>query len=593
MTRKILSILLAIAMMAVMTPVAIGEALPVDGVYTGIGAGMHSTIKVEVAVEGAKIASVTVLEQDETVGISDPALEQIPNAIVAANSTDVDVVTNATLTSEGIIEAVENALAGKEETREEVVIVPDVIVVGSGMAGLSATVRSVELGLNVLMLEESVRVGGCIHNAGGTISGAGFKIQVENGVEDTPESYYNDILKQGGEGEYNEELAYTHTKRAGEAIDWLDEDLGVDFGDRSLVGGAYTAMPTLRVTRARGSYSMGAANEYLEKLYGRVEEYIAEGKVQLLFNSKVTEILVENNECYGVKVGETEYLASSVVLATGGYAYNEELLKLAGFENVISQAPATSNGSGHIMALSLGGVLDNADEYLVYYGGGVPTNGFAMEYQIKSAYPGMVYVNTDGVRVVAEESAGIDAWKNTAENKLYAVISSNMIDNEQGFLAHGMANKHALSNNGWDKLEELAAAGNCVYKADTIEELADMIGAASLPETIAAYNADVAAGADSAFGRKAENLIAVEEGPFYAVLTVPYVWSGVSGGIRANGEGYLWLEDGSVVEGLSLAGEILGPSNILGKINFGGINHSMCATWGMIAAEKAVERAGK
>ena len=103
----------------------------------------------------------------------------------------------------------------------------------------------------------------------------------------------------------------------------------------------------------------------------------------------------------------------------------------------------------------------------------------------------------------------------------------------------------------------------------------------------------MATGVDTAFGRKAENLIPVEAGPFYAVLTVPYVWSGVSGGIRANGEGYLWLEDGSVVEGLSLAGEILGPSNILGKINFGGINHSMCATWGMIAAEKAAERAGK
>ena len=156
-----------------------------------------------------------------------------------------------------------------------------------------------------------------------------------------------------------------------------------------------------------------------------------------------------------------------------------------------------------------------------------------------------------------------------------------------------MANKHALENNGWDTLEELAAAGNCVYKADTIEELAEKIGAKNLAATIEAYNKDVAAGTDSAFGRAAESMKAFEEGPYYAVLTVPYVWSGVSGGVRANGEGYLWREDGSVIEGLSLAGEILGPSNILGKINFGGINHSMCATWGMIAAENAAERAAK
>lgn len=591
MFKKLLSILLTVVMLATMMPMAIAEIA--DGTYTGIGAGMHSAIKVEVVVEGGKIAKVTILEQDETVGIADPAFEQIPAAIVAANSTEVDVVAHATLTSNGIIEAVNNALAGKGAADEAVVIEPDMIVVGAGMAGMCATVRGVELGLKVLLLEESVRAGACMYNAGGTISGAGFKIQKENGVEDTPESFYNDILKQGGEGEYNVELAKTHTQRAKDAIDWLDEDIGVDFGDRSLVGGAYTAMPTLRVTRALGSYSMGAAQEYMNKLFGRIEQYIAEGKVQILYNTKVTKILVENNECYGVMAGEKEFLARSVVLATGGYCYNEKLLKKAGFENVISQAPTTSNGSGHLMALELGGVLDNADEFVNYYGGGVPTNGFAMEYQIKNTYPGVVLVNTDGDRVVAEEAAGIADWKNAAENKLFAVISTNMKNTEAAFLSHGMANKHPLSNNGWDTLEELAAAGNCVYKADTIEELAKLIGAENLPATIAAYNADVATGVDTAFGRKAENLIPVEAGPFYAVLTVPYVWSGVSGGIRANGEGYLWLEDGSVVEGLSLAGEILGPSNILGKINFGGINHSMCATWGMIAAEKAAERAGK
>lgn len=591
MFKKLLSILLTVVMLATMMPMAIAEIA--DGTYTGIGAGMHSAIKVEVVVEGGKIAKVTILEQDETVGIADPAFEQIPAAIVAANSTEVDVVAHATLTSNGIIEAVNNALSGKGAADEAVVIEPDMIVVGAGMAGMCATVRGVELGLKVLMLEESVRAGACMYNAGGTISGAGFKIQKENGVEDTPESFYNDILKQGGEGEYNVELAKTHTQRAKDAIDWLDEDIGVDFGDRSLVGGAYTAMPTLRVTRALGSYSMGAAQEYMNKLFGRIEQYIAEGKVQILYNTKVTKILVENNECYGVMAGEKEFLARSVVLATGGYCYNEELLKKAGFENVISQAPTTSNGSGHLMALELGGVLDNADEFVNYYGGGIPTNGFAMEYQIKNTYPGVVLVNTAGDRVVAEEAAGIADWKNAAENKLFAVISTNMKNTEAAFLSHGMANKHPLSNNGWDTLEELAAAGNCVYKADTIEELAKLIGAENLPATIAAYNADVATGVDTAFGRKAENLIPVEAGPFYAVLTVPYVWSGVSGGIRANGEGYLWLEDGSVVEGLSLAGEILGPSNILGKINFGGINHSMCATWGMIAAEKAAERAGK
>lgn len=592
-SRVFLSLLLVLALVVGMVP-AVAETALTDGTYTGTGKGMHSNIAVTVTVEGGAITSVTVDSQDETPGVSDPAIEQIPAAIVEAGSTDVDAVAGATLTSNGIIEAVNNALNGvTEETVTELTIEPDMIVVGSGMAGLVATARGVELGLNVLVLEQSVRTGGCIHYAGGTVSGAGFKIQKENGVEDTPEAFYADIEALGGEGEFNEALAKRHTEEAGAAIDWLDEDLGVDFGDRSLVGGAYTAMQTLRVTRALGSYSMGAANAYLDPLNERLEQAIADGKAQIMYNTKVTELLVEGDKCVGVKAGDLEFRAPSVVLATGGYSYNEDLLKMAGFENVISCAPSTSNGSGFLLAQAVGGVFDNMDEIVNYYGGGIPTNGFDMYYQVNNSYPGMIYVNAQGDRVGAEESATSAMWYGQEESKLYAVISGNMIDEEQSFIKHPMMNSAVLENNGWDKLEELAAEGNCVYKADTLEELAEMIGTENLTATVEAYNKDVAAGEDTAFGRSAESMVAFEEGPYYAVVTVPYVWSGTSGGVRANEDGYLQREDGTVITGLSLAGEILGPSNILGKINFGGINHSMCATWGIIAAENAAALAGK
>ena len=592
-SKVFLSLLLVLALLVGLVP-AVAETTLTDGTYTGTGKGMHSNIAVTVTVEDGAITSVTVDSQDETPGVSDPAFEQIPAAIVAAGNTDVDTVAGATLTSNGIIEAVNNALNGTtEETSTELTIEPDMIVVGSGMAGLVATARGVELGLNVLVLEQSVRTGGCIHYAGGTVSGAGFKIQKENGVEDTPEAFYADIEALGGEGEFNEALAKRHTEEAGAAIDWLDEDLGVDFGDRSLVGGAYTAMQTLRVTRALGSYSMGAANAYLDPLNERLEQAIADGKAQIMYNTKVTELLVEGDKCVGVKAGDLEFRAPSVVLATGGYSYNEDLLKMAGFENVISCAPSTSDGSGFLLAQAVGGVFDNMDEIVNYYGGGIPTNGFDMYYQVNNSYPGMIYVNAQGDRVGAEESATSAMWYGQEESKLYAVISSNMIDKEQAFIKHPMMNSAVLENNGWDKLEELAAEGNCVYKADTLEELAEMIGAENLTATVEAYNKDVAAGEDTAFGRSPESMVAFEEGPYYAVVTVHYVWSGTSGGVRANEDGYLQREDGSVITGLSLAGEILGPSNILGKINFGGINHSMCATWGIIAAENAAELAGK
>lgn len=81
-----------------------------DGVYEGEGEGFGGTIKVSVEVADGKIVAVDIIEHGETDGISDPAIEEMPGKIVSANSTTVDAVSGATFSSEGIIEAVENAL---------------------------------------------------------------------------------------------------------------------------------------------------------------------------------------------------------------------------------------------------------------------------------------------------------------------------------------------------------------------------------------------------------------------------------------------------------------------------------------------------
>lgn len=80
-----------------------------DGTYEGVGEGMKE-IKVSVQVVGGKIAKVEITKHEETEDIAKPALEKIPAAIVAKNSPDVDVISGSTRASEGIIEAVKNAL---------------------------------------------------------------------------------------------------------------------------------------------------------------------------------------------------------------------------------------------------------------------------------------------------------------------------------------------------------------------------------------------------------------------------------------------------------------------------------------------------
>ena len=106
--KKHISILLVLVLLATVL-VGCGGAKYKDGTYNGEGKGMD-TIKVSVEVKDGKIAKVTIDEENESEGYKEPAIEEMPGKIVEKGSTDVDGVSGATVTSNGIKEAVANAL---------------------------------------------------------------------------------------------------------------------------------------------------------------------------------------------------------------------------------------------------------------------------------------------------------------------------------------------------------------------------------------------------------------------------------------------------------------------------------------------------
>lgn len=81
-----------------------------DGVYTGVGKGHAGDIKLEVVIINNKISEINILEYSDTPGISDEVFQRIPKAIINQNNTDVDLISGATNTSSGVLEAVKNAL---------------------------------------------------------------------------------------------------------------------------------------------------------------------------------------------------------------------------------------------------------------------------------------------------------------------------------------------------------------------------------------------------------------------------------------------------------------------------------------------------
>lgn len=594
MNKKGISVLLTMAL-AMATPLyAMAEAIPANGVYEGSANGMGGAVKVAVTVEDGKISDVEVLEHKETAGISDPAIEQIPQAIVEAQSTDVEAVTGATVTSEAIKEAVAAALSGEgtEEAGElEITIEPDVIVVGAGMAGLSASVRAAELGANVLVLEQNYRVGGSANTAGGSISGAGYKIQKAAGIEDSPELFYQDFVTLGGEEFMNTEIAKVHAERSGAAIDWLQEDVGVEFSDK-VDSGSYLTMDINRVTYTAGGASSGGGSYFVKGLSDKLQSYIDAGTVQLCLDTLVTDIVLnDNGDVTGVMVGDKEISAPSTIIATGGYGYCERWLKEFNFTNITSNDPNTAIGSGYDFARKAGAAFDNMN-YSSCYGGSVPVTGFQASLRCNINYNGSVWINTNGDRVFNEPKAtSMDkrtVWRTSDQNIIYVVFAENMMTEDKPLFTGMMSNSAPFTTE--EKIAELIEKGY-VFKADTIAELAEKIGTPNLEATLAKYDEDVAKGEDSVFGRT-DNLLSFEEGPYYAVYTVPYLMM-TAGGPRINGQGQLMREDGTAVGNVYLAGEIIGSANIAGHNTIGGIGHGICATWGCISAESAVQNAGK
>ena len=600
MIRKLLSVVLALAMLLSIAGMALAQTA--DGTYEGVAQGMGGDVKVSVTVSGGVITDVTVLSQNETVGISDPALKSIPAAIVEANSTEVDAAAGATVTSEAIKTAVQNALDGVQEEEAAEVVVPfdhiDVIVVGGGLGGLAATVRASELGANVLLIEQTSKLGASGLLAGGSLVGVNTRIEAENSIEDSVELMLEDFDRLGGKGMNNPTLAKTFAENCGRAVDWLDTVVGVDFGERVPTYGGYVALNVPRVhyaVPADGDVSKSSgkgASGYVKALSAKVDEGIANGNVCLMLDTQVTGVNYDGEKVTGVTAtnafGERTYDAPSVILACGGYGGNEEMLKTYNFKNVLTTCADTSRGDGYTFALELGAALSGMD-WVSAYAGGINTGTF---HKVLSAnlYTNKqpIWVTMEGNRLtnepVANSTDQSNAWNAATDNLVYIIFNDAMLEDPSTIL-YGTADLKAA----W---EEQLALGKNIWAADTIEELAQKAGidAAGLTATVEAYDKACAGEAEDSFGRT-ENMIALENGGMiYAIKTMPYVMM-TNGGVAMNENANIIREDGTPIVGLYQCGEQVGSDNIAGHSSVGGMAHGNCITWGMISAENAVKHA--
>lgn len=603
MLKKGLALLMTLAMLASFaacsqsanvesTPTPVPESKPAagkytDGTHTASAYGMNGEVPVTVVVENGAIVSVTVGDHSETPGIGTMAAEQLPEKIIAAQSADVDVVSGATITSNAILKAVKIALGLEKAEGGEAseTTSADVIVVGAGLSGLVAAYQSARMGATVILFEQSGAVGGSSRYAGGYVSGANTKLQKAAGMEDSAELAYQDMINIGGAGNFNPDLAWMHVQRAGEMVDWIVDHLNLELSEPGF--GVYTPTNVPRV-----SQTVTGGIEFANAMKAKVDECVADGTITLLMNTRVDELTNDAaGAVNGVVANGVTYSARSVILATGGYGYNEEWVKRYNFKNSRSSAPVTATGSGYDLAEAQGASFSNM-EYLPAYPGAVDTseNTYSLTVTANTnGWSGAIWVDKHGNRMVDEVdytvAARQAAWENAEDNYVFVLFTKDMMEGVEPLFDVD------AKSGSWDRFNKELEEGYCVFSASSVEELAQKAGisAEGLAATLKQYNADVKAGKDSVFGRT-KNLTAFEGDTFYAVRTVPYILL-TKGGVDISTAAEVLRADGSKVEGLYACGELIGGANIGGFGSIGGLAHSICFTWGTIAAESAASRA--
>ncbi|EGV63285.1 Osmotic growth protein [Yamadazyma tenuis] len=195
-----------------------------------------------------------------------------------------------------------------------------IIVVGGGLAGLSAAHECYLRGSNVVLIDKQGFLSGNSGKATSGINGALTRTQVQLGIKDSVDQFYQDTLASAKD-RANPELIKVLTYHSSDAIHWLQEVFGLDLTVVSRLGGH--SQP--RTHRGHDAKFPGMAITYrlLETLENLSEEQ--PGRVVILKNTQVVDLLMEGQDTIGVKykdlkTKEKGVVSGPVIMATGGYA---------------------------------------------------------------------------------------------------------------------------------------------------------------------------------------------------------------------------------------------------------------------------------
>ena len=556
-------------------PKAEGDNLFIPGTYTGSSKGFGGDVDVTVTVSEKSIDALTIDGSHETENIGSFAVDMLDDRILEAQTPNVDALTGATVTSNAVFRALNQALtlAGadltkfptvtKEEGGEKTyeTLETDIVIVGAGGAGMTAAINATQAGKNVIVLEKMPYAGGNTTKATGGMNAAETHYQAEQGIEDSVEQFVEDTMK-GGHDINDRDLVTAMAANSAKAIDWLDS-IGAPLPKVSFSGGATNK----RIHSPEDGSGVGA---YLVTSFLRTMDEMG---IEVMYDTKATSLMTLDGAVVGVQAeSDSAYYtikAKAVILATGGFGNNEDLVvhykpDLKG--TVTTSAPGVT-GDGIIMAEAVGADLVDIDQIQLH-----PTVEQSTSMLITEGVrgDGAILVNQEGKRFI---------------NELLTrdVVSAGELA-QPGSYAYIIFDQHL--RDGLKAIEKYVSTGITV-QGDTIEELAEQldIDPATLADTLNKWNQYVADQNDPDFQRTTGMDADLSEAPYYAIKIAPGIHH-TMGGVKINTSAQVIDVNGDPIPGLFAAGEVTG--GVHGGNRIGGNAVADIVVFGNIASQSAV-----
>ena len=582
------TLLSAAAMLVAGTLSASLMAAPVT--TEGTGVGKHGDITVAVTFDNGKIQDIKVVKTAENPILAQKVFTELKDEIVAQNSTELDMISGATFSSKGLLDAVNDAAkkagvtlgkADKKALKKVARDLPktsnyDVVVVGAGGAGFSAAITAKAAGANVVLLEKMPAVGGNSLISGAEMNVAKNWVQPKLGInDDSPELHATDTFK-GGDGKGDMKVINVMTHQALDAAKWCRDYLGVQFEDDNLFffGGH---------SRKRALIPVGhTGTEFIAKFQAKADEL----GIPVITNMKAEELIKDKDgRVVGVKatMDGAEYTFNAkggVVLATGGFGANPEMVKK--YNPKIDErfkttdAPGTT-GEALYMAERAGAELVNMG-YIQTYPICDPISG-AIELIADARFDGAIMLNQEGKRFVEElqrRDVLSEAILNQTGRYCWVLWNDNIGKISNTVKAHA---------NEYEAFTKQGIMATC----DDLKCIADFtkIPFDQLQATVKRVTDMAGKGNDKDFKHRA-GLMDMSQGKYYVIKAVPSTHH-TMGGVRINEKAEALTADGKVIPGLWAAGEVTGVTH--GTNRLGGNAYTDIIVFGRIAGEAAAQAA--